>query len=364
MLKSGAVIGIIGGGQLARMMAIEAFKLGYKTCIFCDSKNSPALNVTNLAIIGDYNDKNLLKEFINQVDAVTFEFENLPYETLKFIEKHSDLNPNAYSLYISQDRIREKNFVNDLSITTTKYFAINNLQDLQKITQKINYNAILKTTQLGYDGKGQFMIDKDSALAIIFAKANHYNTPLILEEKVNFHKELSLILARDKKGNIAYYDLVENIHNEGILHKTIAPANLTSKLNLQLNHNAQKIAQKLANKLDYIGVMAIEFFLDNNNDLIFNEFAPRPHNSGHFSIDACYHNQFEQAIRASAGLDIAPTMMHSKAEMINLIGDDIDKIAKLRAADSDAPIKIHDYDKGEIRAKRKMGHYNILIKNN
>jgi 5-(carboxyamino)imidazole ribonucleotide synthase len=364
MLKSGAIIGIIGGGQLARMMALEAVKLGYKICIFCNAKNSPALDVTNLAIIGDYNDQDLLKKFISQVEAVTFEFENLPYETLKFIEEQSDLNPNAYSLYISQDRVREKDFVNKLSIVTTNYFAIKSLQDLIKKTQQINYNAILKTTQLGYDGKGQFMINKDSDLEKVFTQANHHNTPLILEERVSFNKELSLILARDKKGNIAYYDLVENIHNEGILYKTIAPANLAVDVALKLNNQAQEIAAKLANKLNYIGVMAIEFFLDKAGNLIFNEFAPRPHNSGHFSIDACYHNQFEQAIRASAGLNVASTIMHSKAEMNNLIGDDIKQIAQLSAKQSNNIIKIHDYNKGEVRAKRKMGHYNILIKNN
>ena len=360
MLKSGDIIGIIGGGQLARMMSIEASKLGYKTHIFCDHKNSNALQLTPLHTIGNYNDQNLLEKFINQVDAVTFEFENLPYETLKYIEQKIILNPNAESLYISQDRIREKNFVNKLGIKTTKYSQTDNLSDFIQQVQQMNYTAILKTTRFGYDGKGQFNINNDSNLEEIFSQAKKAKVPLILEQKVDFVKELSIIAARDKQKNIAYYDLVENIHHNGILHRTIAPANLANNLNKILNQQANNIAKKILTKLDYVGVMAIEFFLDKNNQLIFNEFAPRPHNSGHFTIDACYHNQFEQAIRTTAGLDICPTNLHSKAEMINLIGKNINKIPELEKLKK--PLKIHNYNKGEIKTGRKMGHYTILTK--
>ena len=358
MLKSGDIIGIIGGGQLARMMSIEASKLGYKTHIFANHKNSSALQVTSLHTIGDYNDKHLLAQFIEQVNAVTFEFENLPYETLQYIEQRTSLNPNSKSLYISQDRIREKNFVNKLGIRTTKYNQVSNLPDFRKQVEKMNYNAILKTTRFGYDGKGQFNINIDSNLEEIFSQACKAKVPLILEEKVDFIKELSIIVAKDQKENIAYYDLVENIHHNGILHQTIAPANLANHLHKKLNEQAKNIAKKILTELNYIGVMAIELFLDKNNQLIFNEFAPRPHNSGHFTIDACYHNQFEQAIRVTAGLDICPTNLHSKAKMINLIGIDINKIPELEKLKK--PLKIHNYNKGEIKIGRKMGHYTIL----
>ena len=260
MLKSGNIIGIIGGGQLARMMAIEAVKLGYKTHIFCNHKSNPALHATSLHTIGDYNDKILLEQFINQVDAVTFEFENLPYETLKYIEQKITLNPNAKSLYISQDRIREKDFVSKLGVTTTKYSQVDNLLDFTQQIKKMHYAAILKTARFGYDGKGQFNINNDSDLAEIFAQASTAQVPLILEKKVDFAKELSIIIARDQKGKIAYYDLVENIHHKGILHKTTAPANLANNLTKELNQKAQEIAKKILTELNYIGVMAIEFF--------------------------------------------------------------------------------------------------------
>jgi len=354
IIQSGEIIGIIGGGQLARMMCFEAHKLGYKTCIFSNTSDSPAFYVTDAKIMGDYSDISLIDQFIDMVSVVTFEFENLPYKTLEYIEKRTLMRPSSKALYISQDRVREKDFINQLGIKTTNYQEIKTLHDLKDTAATYDYNALLKTVQLGYDGKGQFSINKNCDIETIYNQALQSKVPLILEKKVNFIKELSVISARDKDGNIACYNAVENIHQDGILRKTIAPAHISD----DIEQKAQTIAKELIAGLDYIGVLSIEFFLDENKNLLVNEFAPRPHNSGHFSIDACYHNQFEQSIRTTIGLPVMPTNQHSKAEMINLIGNDILKAEEL----SKKPfVKLHNYDKKEIKTNRKMGHYTTIF---
>ena len=356
IIKPGDTIGIIGGGQLAKMMCIEAYKLGYKTCIFSNSKDSPAFHVTDSSILGGYSDMSLIDKFISQVSVITFEFENLPHETLSYIESKALMRPSAKSLYISQDRIREKSFVNKLGVKTTRYKEVKSLDDLISGAEKFNYKALLKTARLGYDGKGQFNIKKGDKIADIYNDALESNVPLILEEKVDFVKELSVIAARDKDGNISCYDAVENIHEDGILRKTISPANISENIKI----NAKEVAVKIVQGLDYVGVLAIEFFLDQEEGLLVNEFAPRPHNSGHFTIDACYHNQFEQSIRATVGLPLMPTKQHSDAEMVNLIGDEILKVSELSGQ---GLVKVHDYGKNAVKPKRKMGHYTTLRAN-
>lgn len=350
IIKPGQTIGIIGGGQLARMMCFEAYKLGYKVCVFANNDDSPAFDVTDNKIMGDYGDQKLIDKFIDSVSVVTFEFENLPYETLTYIEKKILMRPTSRSLYISQDRIREKSFINKLGVNTTDYQQINNLSDFNRGVEEFNYSALLKTARLGYDGKGQFNINEKSNIAEIYHQALEHNVPLVLEKKVDFVKEISIISARDSNGNIVCYDAVENIHKDGILRKTIAPANIEE----HIKNKAKTIAKKIVEGLDYIGILAIEFFLDKDDNLLVNEFAPRPHNSGHYTIDACYHNQFEQAIRAVAGLPVMSTKQHSKAEMINLIGDDI---LQAETLSDNSLIKIHNYNKKQIKTNRKMGHY-------
>ena len=352
-IKSGATIGIIGGGQLAKMMCFEAHKLGYNSCVLSDDPNAVAFAVTNNSVLGDYHNYEIIDKFIANVAVVTFEFENIPYETLKYISERAIIRPTIQAIFISQDRILEKNFINKLNIRTTDYISIDSYDTLCDGAEKYQYNAILKTTRLGYDGKGQFNIDQTTDLEALYQEADKLDIPLILERKINFTKELSIIVARDVEHNIINYDLVENIHNSGILHKTIAPADIAPEISLK----AQEIADKILTKLDYIGVMAIEFFLDEQQELLVNEFAPRPHNSGHFTIDACYHNQFEQAIRAAAGLPVLSGEMHSAALMTNLIGDEIKQISQLEKL----PLhKIHNYNKNNIKAGRKMGHYTQL----
>ena len=353
VIKSGDTIGIVGGGQLARMMCFEAHKLGYKTHIFSDKADSPAFQVTSAKTFGEYGHKKFIDEFIEKVSVVTFEFENLPHDTLGYIEKKSLVRPGTKALYISQDRIREKNFINNLNIATTDYREIQDFEEFKNAVTEFGYSAVLKTSQFGYDGKGQFYLKLGDNLEQIYDEAFALNVPLILEKKVCFVKELSVVVVRDIYGDIACYDIAHNLHQDGILRKTLVPADVLPFI----KRDASNIASKIITALDYVGVMAVELFLTNDNKLLVNEIAPRPHNSGHFTIDACYHNQFEQGIRAVAGLPVLSTKMHSEAVMVNLIGEEISAVEKLATRDF---VKIHDYDKDVVKEGRKMGHYTVL----
>lgn len=348
------VIGILGGGQLARMMAASAAELGFKICVFSDKEDSPAFQLANYKIFANYEDKKSLEEFAKIVDVVSFEFENIPLKTLEYLQVNSNLRPNIEALKISQNRLLEKEFFNSLNIKTANYLQIKSYEDLINSHNKFAFNSILKIATNGYDGKGQFVLDASSDFKKIWAEANKFNLELILEEKINFSRELSIIAARDVFGNIIYYDLSHNIHKNSILHESYFPAEISNSLKIE----AQNIAKNTLEKLDYIGVLAIEFF-EMDGELIVNEFAPRPHNSGHFSIDACMHSQFEQAIRAVSGLEVVEPELLFKGKMVNLLGSDIEKSAELA---KNSKVKVHLYGKNEILPGRKLGHYVILDK--
>lgn len=347
-LNIGEFIGIFGGGQLARMMCFEAAKLGFKTLIYADQEGSPAFEVASDYICASYNDQVKLAEFAQKISAVTFEFENIPVTTLDYIKKILPLRPSSKALEISQNRITEKSFFNNNQIKTANFIAVETLEDFTKYCHKYK-NAILKTAILGYDGKGQYQINEKSNLAKIWSEANSLNLPLILEQKIAFEQEVSIIAARSIDNKIIFYDLVENFHEDGILKKTIFPARTTSDIKAKAKH----IAVQTLEALDYVGVLAIEFFLK-EGELIVNEFAPRPHNSGHFSLDACLHSQFEQAIRAASGMSVIEAELLFSGRMVNLIGSEIKQIANLNHKSS---VKTHNYGKLEIKKGRKMGHY-------
>ena len=347
-LKAGDIIGIFGGGQLARMMCFEAAKLGFKTLIYSDNENSPAFQVSSFHICADYHDKVSLTEFANKVSAVTFEFENIPVETLELIQNQLPLRPNSKALAVSQNRVVEKKFFNENNIKTTSFTEVKTEQDFQ-ISCKRYQESILKTAILGYDGKGQFAINQDSNLTKIWQQASSLNLPLILEKKIQFDQELSIISARSIDGKIVFYDLAKNIHQGGILRESFFPAVVSQEIKLK----AQNIAEKTLKALNYVGVLAIEFFLQ-GEDLLVNEFAPRPHNSGHFSLDACLHSQFEQAIRAAAGMSVIEAELLFSGRMVNLIGDEINQLSELN---QDSSVKTHHYGKIEAKKGRKMGHY-------
>ena len=342
-------LGIIGGGQLGRMICFYAQMMGLHTVIYTDQKDSPASFATNHTIVGDYLDKIALKKFCNAIDFATFEFENIPLETAEFVAQNSQLFPNVETLKITQNRILEKNFLNENQIKTAEYKVINSFEDLEKGLE-IFKKAILKTAIMGYDGKGQFVLDDIESAKKAYQNVKNY--PLILEKFCKFEEEASVIVARSKNGEVKTYEPLSNVHKNGILERSFYP----SKLSLPQKTKTQKIATKIVEKLDLIGILAVEFFIVDNKILV-NELAPRPHNSGHFSMNGSITSQFEQLIRAISNLPLGDTRFYLQGQMINLIGDDINHIEKYQ---KNPRAKIHLYGKGHAKEGRKMGHVNIL----
>ena len=356
-LKQNSTIGIFGGGQLGRMICFAAHQLGYHTIIFSDTPNCPASFVSNKTIIADYLDNIALEKFASQIDIATFEFENIPTKTIDLIAKTKPTFPNSNTLKITQNRLKEKDFLNKIGIQTTNYSPIYSLEDLQSQLKQFNYQAVLKTTTMGYDGKGQKVLNQKSNLKEIwndFSKEDkEAKEELILEQFANFEQEISIIIAQSTNKEISYYQPLTNIHQNNILHQSIYPA----KINQTTAQNATKIATKIIKELDLIGILAVEFFVLKNGNLLVNELAPRPHNSGHFSLDASYTSQFEQMIRAITGLPLGSPDFHSIGYMQNLIGKDILEITQYS---NDKKAKIHLYNKNKISTNRKMGHINFL----
>jgi 5-(carboxyamino)imidazole ribonucleotide synthase len=348
------VIGIVGGGQLGRMIAFSAQKRGHRVVVLSNQANSPASQVVEEVILGDYSDEKVLKKFCDIVDIATIEFENIPYQAANFIAKHVDFMPSAEVLKITQNRLLEKNFLKNLKIKTTNYIEISSLVQLEKNLKEFK-KAILKTASMGYDGKGQVVLDikKDSTkLAQIYK--NFANQQLILEKFCSFNFEISVIVVRSLNGEIICYDPLTNIHKNGILAQSIYP----SKISTKLKQKAKNIAKKIAVALDLIGVLAVEFFVV-DQELLVNELAARPHNSGHFSMDACITSQFEQLIRAITGSKLGSVDYFASGVMENLIGSQVLEIEKYQ----ENPLcKIHLYGKNEVKEGRKMGHVNILNK--
>ena len=342
-------IGIIGGGQLGRMICFYAHKMGLETVVFTDQQNSPASFATNQTIVANYDDKNALKKFAQLVDVATFEFENIPVAAVKFIDSWVKVFPSPQVLEITQHRILEKNFLNSIGVKTAEYAEVSSLEDLQQNLKKFD-KAILKTALMGYDGKGQFVLS--NAFEAVAAWAKVEKQKLILEKFCPFDSEISVIVARSKTGEIAAFEPLTNIHKNGILDESHYPAKISPNLKIK----AQEIAQKIVGELDLIGVLAVEFFVV-GEELLVNELAPRPHNSGHFSMDAAITSQFEQLIRAISGLTLGSTQFHSQGCMKNLIGEEVRDLTKFY---QNPRAKIHLYGKNKVFEGRKMGHVNIL----
>ncbi len=357
ILKPNSTIGIVGGGQLGRMSCFAAHQMGYKTVIFSNQQNSPASLVTNKTIIADYNDQKAIAEFADLIDIATFEFENIPLAAIEFLASKKPVYPSANILKITQNRILEKEFLNQIGVKTADFFAIKNSADLENKLSEFN-KAVLKTATMGYDGKGQLILEKDIAIEDLEKiLAGFKNQQLILEKFCNFEQEISVIIARNLDGEIISYEPLTNIHKNAILDQSIYPANISKSCKRQ----AVEIATKIATKLDLVGVLAIEFFVLKNEELLVNELAPRPHNSGHFSIDGANTSQFEQLIRAISGWQLGNVHFHSTGYMENLIGSDVQNLEKFLANKN---AKIHLYGKEKIIDGRKMGHVNILNNKN
>ena len=347
---SDITLGIIGGGQLGSMMAIAAKKLNIKTVIFCDDVDAPAQNFCNNFIFGNYDDKAKIAEFIKHVDIVTFEFENIPYETLNEINKLKPVLPKPAVNRLIQHRLAEKDFINNLNIRTTRYVSIEKKSDLDSLEDFLP--GILKTTTLGYDGKGQHpiqSIDELNSLNIDFSKG------YILEKLVKLKKEISIIITRFENQKYEIYEPIENTHQDQILRNSKIPADIDNKIFEQSKDWAMTISEELK----YIGTLCVEFFIDRNDNLYVNEIAPRVHNSGHLTINAFNISQFENHVRAVCGLEQIPLKKISNAKMINLIGDEISKYRKISKLNDNE--LFFDYLKKEIKDKRKMGHLTTLI---
>jgi 5-(carboxyamino)imidazole ribonucleotide synthase len=346
-LAPGSTIGILGGGQLGRMLAVAASRLGFKAHVYDPDPTAPAGQIAQLTS-APYNDIAALSAYAASVDVITYEFENIPTAALDALQALKPIHPNRKALATSQDRIAEKDFLNHLGLQTAPYAAVNSLNDLTQAIAKIGTPAILKTTRLGYDGKGQarLMSPEDAAVAWATMQA----APSVLEGFIPFTHEVSVIAARTQDGSVACYDPGENVHRDGILRTTTVPARLSPNQRT----DAVLIAARILNALDYVGVMGVELFVT-PQALIVNEIAPRVHNSGHWTQNGCAVDQFEQHIRAVAGLPLGDGARHSDVVMENLIGDDI---ARIPAILKEPHAALHMYGKAAARPGRKMGHVN------
>jgi 5-(carboxyamino)imidazole ribonucleotide synthase len=353
-LAPGATIGILGNGQLGRMTALAAARLGYRTHSFGPEADSPAAQVSSVATVGDYRDAAALAKFFAACDVVTYEFENIPVEAVAKVAAKATaaLHPSAKILAICQDRIAEKSFLNRIGIATAPFRAVRKRNDLERALADLGRPSVLKTARMGYDGKGQILVAKRTPIDEAFAVLK--GTDGILEGFVDFEREISVVIARGT-GAVAFYLPVENRHTHHILDETIAPAKLPAKL----ANEAEAMAHHIAAKLNLTGVLAVEMFVTRGGRLLVNELAPRPHNSGHWTIDACPASQFDQLVRAVAGLPLGDPERHSDARMKNLIGDDVLRVPALL---KDKRAILHLYGKAEPRPGRKMGHVTWLAK--
>ena len=343
-------LGIIGGGQLGSMLAIAANKLDIKTIIFCDDIDAPAQNFSNEFIHGDYNNQNKINEFVNKVDVITFEFENIPFETLNEINKSKPVLPKPSVNRIIQHRLAEKDFINRLNIRTTRYVSIEKKSEIESVQDMLP--GLLKTTTLGYDGKGQYLIEKIEDLETLNI---NFSKGYILEKLVKLKKEISIIITRFDNKKYEIYEPVENLHEEQILKYSKIPAEIESKILEQ----SKLWAMQIAEELKYVGTLCVEFFIDRNDNLYVNEIAPRVHNSGHLTINAYNVSQFENHIRAVCKLEQVALKKISNAKMKNIIGNEISFYREKKYEQNEF---FFDYLKKEIKSKRKMGHLTTLIK--
>ncbi|KAA1182295.1 5-(carboxyamino)imidazole ribonucleotide synthase [Rhizobium tropici] len=351
---SAKTIGIIGGGQLGRMLAMAAARLNFRTVILEPQTDCPAAQVANEQIAGAYDDPAALAELARRCDVVTYEFENVPVSAAEALASQIPVYPPPKALEMAQDRLTEKRFINSCGIPTARFHAVDSQADLEKALADFGEQGVLKTRRLGYDGKGQ-RVYRSAADSAEGGYATLGNVPLILESFVSFEREISIIAARGVDGAVACYDPAENIHRNGILHTSTLPASISE----ETANAAREAAGKILTALGYVGVIGIEFFALADGSLIANEMAPRVHNSGHWTEAACVISQFEQHIRAVAGLPLGKPERHSDCVMTNLIGDDIKALPEwLRRDDT----LVHLYGKTEARPGRKMGHVTQLLR--
>jgi 5-(carboxyamino)imidazole ribonucleotide synthase len=350
-LPTGAVIGILGGGQLGRMLSVAASRLGFRSHIFEPGANPPAGQVADQVTTAAYDDVDALTRFAASVDVITYEFENIPTQALDILEQHRPIRPGREALRISQDRLTEKTFLQSLGLKTAPFADISDLASLEAALTDIGTPAILKTRRFGYDGKGQVRVN--AVTDAPSAHADMADAPALLEGFIDFSIEVSVIAARGLNGEIACFDPGENVHRNGILHTTTIPARLSPAQRT----DAILLAANILNSLDYAGVLGVELFVTQTG-LVVNEIAPRVHNSGHWTQNGCAVDQFEQHIRAVAGWPLGDGQRHTDVIMENLIGNDMARVPDLA---KQPDIALHLYGKVDIKTGRKMGHFNKVL---
>ncbi len=353
-----AMLGMLGGGQLGRFFVIAAHEMGYKVTVLDPDSNSPAGKIADVHLCAAFDDQAALLKMANSCAAITTEFENVPADSLSLLAEIKPVRPSAYSVAIAQHRVSEKNFLKQAGLPVAPFAVINQAEDLPDDSSAI-YPAILKVARFGYDGKGQARVSNQHEALAAFTNFEHEEC--VLEKMLNLDYEVSVVLARDAQGNVASFPTSENSHLNGILDVSIAPARGRDAI----SHQAQKLAILVAEKLAYTGVLGVEFFVC-DGELLVNEIAPRPHNSGHYTLDACVTNQFEQQVRALTGLPLGSAKQHSSAVMVNLLGDiwpAADEAPAWLLALAQPQLKMHLYGKQAARPGRKMGHYTVLGSN-
>jgi 5-(carboxyamino)imidazole ribonucleotide synthase len=358
MILPPAMLGMLGGGQLGRFFVIAAHEMGYQVTVLDPDQNSPAGKIADVHICAKYDDEAALKQIAETCQAVTTEFENVPASILESLAKSIPVRPSANSVAIAQHRVSEKNFIKNAGLPVAPFVVIDSDADIPADSSEI-YPAILKVARFGYDGKGQARVANSAQAKEAFAEFGQEEC--VLEKMLKLDYEVSVVLARDANGQVATFPTSENSHLNGILDISVVPARGSDAV----NHQAQKLAISVAEKLDYTGVLGVEFFVC-DGELLVNEIAPRPHNSGHYTLDACITNQFEQQVRVMTGLPLGSSRQHSPAVMVNLLGDIWPQVAGKQAepawqlAFNNAQLKMHLYGKHEARPGRKMGHYTVV----
>jgi len=351
----GSTLGMLGGGQLGRMFVIAARTMGYEVLVLDPDADSPAGKIASRHLQAAYDDREALDDLAQHCAAVSTEFENIPANTLDYLAKSLPVHPSASALRIAQNRVLEKRFFDRQGLNTTPYLAINSDADLV-LAENFEYPAILKTATLGYDGKGQFVCNSFDELGTAYNQISP--RACVLEKKIDLAMEVSVVLCRSEAGDVDYFPVAQNEHRNGILDISAAPAELSQETDVAV----RQAARSIADGLDYCGVLAVEFFISTDQQVLVNEMAPRPHNSGHFTIDACETSQFEQQLRMMCGIPAGSSRQHSAVVMWNILGDlwPQDGTPDWGEVLGQGNMKLHLYGKSEARAGRKMGHINSL----
>ncbi|MFB3059067.1 MAG: 5-(carboxyamino)imidazole ribonucleotide synthase [Gammaproteobacteria bacterium] len=351
----GSTLGMLGGGQLGRMFVIAARTMGYEVLVLDPDADSPAGKIASRHLQAAYDDREALDDLAQHCAAVSTEFENIPADTLDYLAKSLPVHPSASALRIAQNRVLEKRFFDRQGLNTTPYLAINSDADLV-LAENFEYPAILKTATLGYDGKGQFVCNSFDELGTAYNQIS--SQACVLEKKIDLAMEVSVVLCRSEAGDVDCFPVAQNEHRNGILDISAAPAELSQETDVAV----RQAARSIADGLDYCGVLAVEFFISTDQQVLVNEMAPRPHNSGHFTIDACETSQFEQQLRMMCGIPAGSSRQHSAVVMWNILGDlwPQDGTPNWGEVLGQRNMKLHLYGKSEARAGRKMGHINCL----